>query len=79
MKREDIEKAAKEYRETLPYCDDAKIRGMSVGGEIGFIAGVKMKFRNQSVIMQMRSIRKYLAWLKDIYPQGTVMVSGIGM
>lgn len=46
MKREYIEKAAKEYRDTLPYCDDAKIRGMSVGGEIGFIAGAEWRINS---------------------------------
>lgn len=37
--KEQIEKAAREYRMSLPYCDDPKIRGMSIGGYDGFIKG----------------------------------------
>lgn len=46
MKREQIEKAAKEYRMSLPYCDDPKIRGMSVGGYDGFIKGAEWRINS---------------------------------
>lgn len=43
MDKEQIEQAAREYRNTLPYCDDPKVRGMSIGGYDGFIAGAEWR------------------------------------
>lgn len=46
MNREQIEKAAKDYRMSLPYCDDPKIRGMFVGGYDGFIKGAEWRINS---------------------------------
>ena len=46
MNKEQIEQAAKEYRMSLPYCDDPKIRGMSIGGYDGFIKGAKWRINS---------------------------------
>lgn len=41
MTNDQIRLAALEYRDTLPYSDDPKIRGMFVGGHVGFIDGIE--------------------------------------
>lgn len=46
MNTKQIEQAAKEYRDTLPYSDDPKIRGMSVGGFDGFKAGAEWRINS---------------------------------
>ena len=46
MKREQIEKAAKEHQSKLPYCDDRKVRGEFVGNYYGFIAGAQWRINS---------------------------------
>ena len=67
MKKEDIEKAAKEYQNTLPYCDDPKIRGMFVGGRTGFIAGAEWRINsvwhdaNEKPATNKKALVKYIS------------------
>ena len=76
MKKEDIVKAAKEYRETLPYCDDAKIRGMSVGGEIGFIAGVEWFMKSLFHKTKDEVPQPIGDYANEVYPQIPCLVKG---
>lgn len=46
MTREDIEKASKDYQNTLPYCDDRKVRGYFVGAKDGFIKGTEWRINS---------------------------------
>lgn len=46
MNKEQIEQAAEEYRMSLPYCDDPKVRGMSIGGYDGFIKGAEWRINS---------------------------------
>ena len=46
MTKEQIEKAAEDYRMSLPYCDDPKIRGISIGGYDGFIKGAQWRINS---------------------------------
>lgn len=46
MTREDIEKASKDYQNTLPYCDDRKVRGYFVGAKDGFIKGAEWRINS---------------------------------
>lgn len=43
MERKDIEKASKDYPNTLPYCDDRMVRGYLVGAKDGFIKGAEWR------------------------------------
>lgn len=46
MERKDIEKASKDYQNTLPYCDDRKVRGYFVGAKDGFIKGAEWRINS---------------------------------
>lgn len=46
MANEQIKQAANEYRMSLPYCDNPKFRGISIGGYDGFIKGAEWRINS---------------------------------
>ena len=62
--------------ETLPYCDDAKIRGMSVGGEIGFIAGVEWFMKSLFHKTKDEVPQPIGDYANEVYPQIPCLVKG---
>lgn len=76
MTNEQIEKAAKEYRMSLPYCDDPKVRGMSLGGYNGFIKGADWRINSVWHDMKSEEPQVYGEYENRIYPQIPCLVYG---